>query len=34
MFDKAGHALFVDEAESFNEAVLKFSQQAFARKAN
>ena len=34
MFDKAGHALFVDEAESFNQAVLKFSQQAFARKAN
>ena len=34
MFDKAGHALFVDEAESFNEDVLKFSQQAFARKAN
>jgi microsomal epoxide hydrolase len=32
MFDKAGHALFVDEAESFNQAVLKFSQQAFARK--
>lgn len=34
MFDKAGHALFVDEAESFNQAVLKFSQQAFARKIN
>ncbi len=34
MFDKAGHALFVDEAESFNQAVLKFSQQAFARKTN
>jgi microsomal epoxide hydrolase len=34
MFDKAGHALFVDEAASFNQAVLKFSQQAFARKAN
>lgn len=34
MFDKAGHALFVDEAESFNQAVLKFSQQAFTRKAN
>ena len=34
IFDKAGHALFVDEAESFNQAVLKFSQQAFARKAN
>lgn len=34
MFDKAGHALFVDEAEIFNQAVLKFSQQAFARKAN
>lgn len=34
MFDKAGHALFVDEAESFNQAVLKFSQHAFARKAN
>jgi len=32
MFDKAGHALFVDEAESFNQAVLKFTQQAFARK--
>jgi microsomal epoxide hydrolase len=32
MFDKAGHALFVDEPESFNQAVLKFSQQAFARK--
>ena len=32
MFDKAGHALFVDEAESFNQAVLKFSQQAFTRK--
>lgn len=31
MFDKAGHALFVDEAESFNQAVLKFSQQAFGR---
>jgi len=32
MFDKAGHALFVDEAESFNQAVLTFTQQAFARK--
>jgi len=32
MFDKAGHALFVDEPEMFNRAVLKFSQQAFARK--
>ncbi|MDO9024416.1 alpha/beta hydrolase [Zwartia sp.] len=32
MFDKAGHALFVDEPETFNQAVLKFSQQAFARK--
>jgi microsomal epoxide hydrolase len=32
MFDKAGHALFVDEPENFNQAVLKFSQQAFARK--
>jgi non-heme chloroperoxidase len=32
MFDEAGHALFVDEPESFNQAVLKFSQQAFARK--
>ena len=32
MFDRAGHALFVDEAESFNQAVLKFSQHAFERK--
>lgn len=32
MFDKAGHALFVDEAETFNQAVLSFSQRAFARK--
>jgi pimeloyl-ACP methyl ester carboxylesterase len=32
MFDQAGHALFVDEAEAFNQAVLRFSQQAFARK--
>jgi non-heme chloroperoxidase len=32
IFDQAGHALFVDEAASFNQAVLKFSQQAFARK--
>jgi microsomal epoxide hydrolase len=32
MFDKAGHALFVDEPERFNQAVLKFSQLAFARK--
>jgi non-heme chloroperoxidase len=32
MFDQAGHALFVDEAETFNQAVLRFSQQAFARK--
>lgn len=31
MFDKAGHALFVDEADSFNQAVLKFSRQAFRR---
>lgn len=32
MFDKAGHALFVDEPDTFNQAVLRFSQQAFARK--
>jgi pimeloyl-ACP methyl ester carboxylesterase len=32
MFDQAGHALFVDDADTFNEAVLRFSQRAFARK--
>lgn len=31
MFDQAGHALFVDEPETFNAAVRAFSQRAFAR---
>ncbi len=31
MFDQAGHALFVDEPQTFNEAVRAFSQRAFAR---
>lgn len=31
MFDLAGHALFVDEPETFNAAVRTFSQRAFAR---
>lgn len=30
IFEKAGHALFVDEAERFNTAVLDFSQRTFA----
>jgi microsomal epoxide hydrolase len=34
MFDQAGHALFVDEPETFNAAVRTFSQQAFARPRN
>ncbi len=31
MFDQAGHALFVDEPQAFNDAVRNFSQRAFAR---
>ena len=31
IFDNAGHALFVDQAEKFNTAVLSFSEKAFAR---
>ncbi|MFM7012511.1 MAG: alpha/beta fold hydrolase [Betaproteobacteria bacterium] len=31
MFDQAGHALFVDEPQAFNDAVRTFSQRAFAR---
>ena len=34
MFDQAGHALFVDEPETFNAAVRTFSQRAFARPRN
>lgn len=32
MFHTAGHALFVDEPDIFNQAVLKFSQKAFEQK--
>lgn len=32
MFHTAGHALFVDEPDTFNQAVLKFSQKAFEQK--
>ncbi len=31
IFDKAGHALFVDQSEKFNKAVLDFSRHAFSR---
>ncbi len=32
MFNTAGHALFVDEPDTFNQAVLGFSQKAFEQK--
>jgi pimeloyl-ACP methyl ester carboxylesterase len=31
MFEQAGHALFVDEPATFNQAVLSFSKHAFAQ---
>ena len=31
IFDQAGHALFVDQADKFNQAVRTFSEKAFAR---
>jgi len=32
IFDHAGHALFVDQSDKFNQAVLSFSRQAFSRE--